>query len=371
MIIFRYLSREILSTTFAICLVLLLVLISGRFVKYLTTALAGNMDPSVIFAVIGYRIPGFLELTVPLGLFLAILLSFGRLHVDNEMSVLQACGVSEKRLLGYSLAIGAVIALLVAWLSLSISPAGAAKADTILKAQKAMTELDKISAKRFYTLSGEQGVTYAERISEKGELEDVFLSFASGSVETFDNRLVVVVAKRGRQQIAQDGDERFLVLDQGYRFEGIPGSHDYQVTNFQQYGSKLQSRKHIVNDPETDAMTTAELWVSESQDAQAALQWRFSTPLMVMVIVLLAVPLSRTTPRKGRFSRLLPAILIYFIYLLALNAARSDIESGELTAAIGLLPVHGLFVCVSILLIYSSRIKTAAVALIRSPGIGS
>ena len=366
MIIFRYLSREILSTTFAICLVLLLVLISGRFVKYLTTALAGNMDPSVIFAVIGYRIPGFLELTIPLALFLAILLSFGRLHVENEMSVLQACGVSERRLIGYSLAIGAVIALLVAWLSLSISPAGAAKADTILKAQKAMTELDKISPKRFYTLSGEQGVTYAERISDVGELEDVFLSFISGSEDTFDNRLVVVVAKRGRQQIAESGDERFLVLDQGYRFEGIPGDHDYQVTNFQQYGSKLQAPKQIAADPETDAMTTKALWVSDSLEAQAALQWRFSTPLMVIVIVMLAVPLSRTNPRQGRFSRLLPAILLYFIYLVSLSAARSDIEAGELSATVGLLPIHGLFLGISMFLINWMRLRAAAVVFVRS-----
>ena len=105
MIIFRYLTREILSTTFAICVVLLLVLISGRFVKYLSSALAGNMDAGVIFAVIGYRIPGFLELTIPLAFFLAILLSFGRLHVENEMSVLKSCGVSEANLVGYTLVV--------------------------------------------------------------------------------------------------------------------------------------------------------------------------------------------------------------------------------------------------------------------------
>lgn len=323
------------------------------------------MDPSVIFAVIGYRIPGFLELTVPLALFLAILLSFGRLHVENEMSILQACGVSENRLISYSLAVGVLVALLVAWLSLSISPAGAAKADTILKAQKAMTELDKISPKRFYTLNGEQGVTYAERISDMGELEDVFLSFTSGSEETFDNRLVVVVAKRGRQQIAEGGNERFLVLDQGYRFEGIPGNHDYQVTNFQQYGSKLQTPQKIADDPETDAMTTRELWASESLEAQAALQWRFSTPLMVIVIVMLAVPLSRTNPRQGRFSRLLPAILLYFLYLLSLSAARSDIEAGELQTSIGLLPIHMLFLCISMFLINSAAIRAAAVTFFR------
>ena len=234
-----------MSTTFAICIVLLLVLISGRFVKYLTSALAGNMDPAVIFAVIGYRIPGFLELTVPLAFFLAILLTFGRLHVENEISVLKACGISERRLMGYTIVVAAAIAVFVAWLSLSVSPAGAAKAETILKAQKAMTELDRVSPKRFYNLGGDKGVTYAERIRDNRELEDVFLAFAAGSVENLDSRLVVVVAELGRQQLSENGSERFLVLDKGYRFEGIPGKHDFQITNFQQYGSKLQQVKKV------------------------------------------------------------------------------------------------------------------------------
>lgn len=196
MIIFRYLSREILTSTFAICIVLLLVLISGRFVKYLGNALAGNLDPGVIFAVIGYRIPGFLELTIPLGFFLAILLVFGRLHVENEMSVLRSSGISERRLISYVLSIALILSALVGWLSLSVSPGGAAKAEMILKAQEEMTELDKVKPKRFYRLSGNKGVTYAESISEDRELDDVFLSINAGSDEAYDNRLVVVVAEK-------------------------------------------------------------------------------------------------------------------------------------------------------------------------------
>lgn len=342
-----------MSTTFAICIVLLLVLISGRFVKYLTSALAGNMDPAVIFAVIGYRIPGFLELTVPLAFFLAILLTFGRLHVENEISVLKACGISERRLMGYTIVVAVAIAVFVAWLSLSISPAGAAKAETILKAQKAMTELDRVSPKRFYNLGGDKGVTYAERIRDNRELEDVFLAFAAGSVENLDSRLVVVVAELGRQQLSENGSERFLVLDKGYRFEGIPGKHDFQITNFQQYGSKLQQVKKVSDDPETDAMATAELWMSSDPELKAALQWRMSTPLMVLIIVLLAVPLSRTNPRQGRYARLLPAILIYFVYLLSLNAVRGSLETGEYSVITSLLPVHLLFLLIGSMLIMS------------------
>lgn len=357
MIIFRYLTREILSTTFAICIVLLLVLISGRFVKYLANALAGNMDPAVIFAVIGYRIPGFLELTLPLAFFLAILLTFGRLYVENEMSVLKACGISEGQLLGYTLIIGALLAVLVGWLSLYGSPAGAAKAETILKAQKEMTELDKVSPKKFYTLGGDKGVTYAERINDDRELEDVFLAITAGSAETFDSRLVVVVAESGKQQRSKDGEDRFLVLDSGYRFEGIPGNHNYQITYFEEYGSKLDPPQKVNEDPETDAIRTADLWSSNEAELRATLQWRLSTPFMVLVVVIMAVPLSRTNPRQGRFAKLLPAIMLYFAYLLSLNAIRGNIESGDYPAGLTLIPVHLLFLLMGVFLVNSERFR--------------
>ena len=371
MIIFRYLTREILSTTFAICVVLLLVLISGRFVKYLSSAMAGNMDPGVIFAVIGYRIPGFLELTIPLAFFLAILLSFGRLHVENEMSVLKSCGVSEANLVGYTLVMASVLALFVAWLSLSISPAGAAKAETILKVQKEMTELDKVSPKRFYKLSGDKGITYAEKINEDRELEDVFLAVTAGSPENFDSRTVVIFAKKGRQQRSIDGEERFFVLDQGYRVEGIPGNNDYQITSFEQYGSKLSPPKKVVEDLETDAMPTVKLWGAQQSELKATLQWRLSTPLMLIIIVVLAVPLSRTNPRQGRFARLLPAIMLYFTYLLSLNAARGSIESGGIASDVTLLPVHVAFLMLGLILAGSERLRYLKESLISRWGRSS
>ena len=352
MIIFRYLSREILTSTFAICIVLLLVLISGRFVKYLGNALAGNLDPGVIFAVIGYRIPGFLELTIPLGFFLAILLVFGRLHVENEMSVLRSSGISERRLISYVLSIALILSALVGWLSLSVSPGGAAKAEMILKAQEEMTELDKVKPKRFYRLSGNKGVTYAESISEDRELDDVFLSINAGSDEAYDNRLVVVVAEKGRQEKSADGKHRFLVMDKGYRIEGVPGSYNYQITHFEQYGSKLKPPKKVLKDPETDAIGSLELWNSDDPEYKATLQWRLSAPLMVVIIVLLAVPLSRTNPRKGRFAKLLPAVLLYFFYLVALNFVRENMETGEIPIGLTLLPVHTIFLSLGCFLIW-------------------
>ena len=104
MIVFRYLSREVLLTFSAVSAVLLVIIMSGRFIKYLAQAAQGVLDPSVLLMIMAYRIPGFLQLILPLGLFLGVLLAYGRLYLESEMTVLTATGMSEQRLLSYTLA---------------------------------------------------------------------------------------------------------------------------------------------------------------------------------------------------------------------------------------------------------------------------
>ena len=365
MIIFRYLCREILSATTAVCVILLLVLMSGRFVKYLAKAVTGDMDSGVIFAMIGYRIPGFLELTLPLAFFLAVLLTFGRLHIQNEMSVLKACGVSEKRLTGYTLLLAMFFAAITAWLSLSVAPSGMAKAEALQKAEKQRSELDKLMPKKFYTLSGGKGVTYSEGVTEDRELDEVFLAMAVGSEETSNRSLVLVLADKGRQKQAEGSSEngtegsaeRYLVLDKGYRVEGIPGQHDYQITYFEEYGSRLEDNKPLNSEPKTDAITTLALLNSDDLELQATLQWRLSIPLLVLVVTLLAVPLARSNNRQGRFGKLLPAIVLYFTYLVSLNAMRGAIESGSVPVSVTMLPVHFVYLSLAIVLLRSGRPK--------------
>ena len=360
-IIFRYLCREILSSTTAVCVILLLVLMSGRFVKYLAKAVSGDMESGVIFAMIGYRIPGFLELTLPLAFFLAVLLSFGRLHIQNEMSVLKACGISEKRLMGYTLVLALLFAAITAWLSLSVAPSGMAKAEALQQAEKQRSELDKLMPKKFYSLSGGKGVTYAEGVTEDRELDEVFLAMTVGSEENSDRSLVLVLAEKGRQKQAEgdseDGPERYLVLDKGYRIEGIPGQNDYQITYFEEYGSRLKDSKPLDRTLKTDAITTQALLDSDDLELQATLQWRLSIPLLVIVVTLLAVPLSRTNNRQGRFGKLLPAIVLYFTYLVSLNAMRGAIESGSVPVSVTMLPVHFVYLSLALVLLRSGRPK--------------
>lgn len=132
MIVFRYLSREVLVTLSAVSAVLLVIIMSGRFIKYLAQAAQGMLDPGVLFLIMGYRLPGFLQLILPLGLFLGILLAYGRLYLESEMTVLSATGMSQQRLLAMTMAPAALIALLVAWLSLSLAPQGVTQVAQII-----------------------------------------------------------------------------------------------------------------------------------------------------------------------------------------------------------------------------------------------
>ena len=358
MIIFRYISRELLSVTTAVCVVLLLVLISGRFVKYLANALSGEMDPEVIFAVIGYRIPGFLELTLPLAFFLAVLLTFGRLYVENEMSILKGCGFSERKLLSFTLIVATFLSFIVGFLSLYVTPVGIKKAETIFTIQEQKSELDRVTEKTFYSLRGGKGITWVNSISEDRELENVFMTATIEATETSEGSLVIVIADSGRQtKASRDSDERYLTLEKGYRVEGIPGRYDYQITYFDEYGTRLAPPEELSEDTATDAMTTQALINSSKVEHQVALQWRFSVPVMMFIVTLLAVPLSRINPRSGRFARILPAVLLYFSYLVSLNTLRGAIEDGSLPVGMTLIPVHLVFLLLALVLIFSEKIQ--------------
>ena len=350
MIIFRYFLREILFTTFAVCIVLLLILVSGRLVKYLAEVAASAMDLSIMIAMLGYRIPAFLELVLPLAFFLGLLLTLGRMNSENEITVLYACGFSEKKLFLYLLAVASILAVLVGSLSLVISPSGMAKYDVIVRAQKNRSEINNVAAKRFYPLREDKGVIYADELSAENTLKNVFLVMTDESDARSLHRVVMVTADEGLQQVGDSASEQYLVLNNGVRVDGVPGSYDYQITNFQEYGIRLADNETFKQDSDAESVATSNLFESNDPKFQAALQWRLSLPIMTFVVAFLAWPLSRTKPRQGGYSKLLPGIIIYFTYVLALNVLKGAIESGLVPVYITLMPLHVVFILIGVFL---------------------
>jgi len=124
LIIFRYLSKQILQVMAAVSLILLVVGLTSRFIQYLGQAVAGELASDVLLLLMFYRLPDFLLVIVPLAFFLGVLLAYGRMYAENEMVVLFGSGFSEWRLLFVTLGASLFVILITAVISLSIAPWG-------------------------------------------------------------------------------------------------------------------------------------------------------------------------------------------------------------------------------------------------------
>ncbi len=348
MIILRYLTREVLQATAAVSFVLVVIIMTGRFVKYLSEAATGKFDPTVLFVIMYYRLPGFLELIIPLGFMVAIIMAYGRLYAEHEMTVLSSCGMSQRRLLTYTFIPGVIVAIAVGMCSLWLTPLGVQKSDQIIAQQKSRSELDVVKPGRFQASRTNDIVTYVEGRGKNKELNGVFIANVGAAQ---DKQLTTVRADSAERVTYEEYQQNYLQLNNGVRYQGRPGEANYRVTYFESLGQRLPEQD--ADDFKTnkiDSQPTLDLLKEVNPAKQATLQSRLSGPLVIFIITVLAVAMSYTTPRRGRYVMLFPAILIYLVYLVLLNSAREAIEEGTLPAAIGLWPVHLLFLCVAFLL---------------------
>jgi len=344
MIIARYLAKQILQLTAALTLVLLAVAVLIRLLNYLGDATEGNIDPSVLLLLMSYRLPEFVQLILPLALLLSILLAYGRMYADNEMTVLIASGLSKRRLLAYTLLSSSAIIVLISYLSLSLTPWGLMNSETLLEQQKDLNEFDVMVPGIFQDISSGARTTYAENI-EDNVIENVFMH------ETESGRLIVASSASLSQNVESGDSDRLVVFAEGSLTEGMATESFYSVTSFGELAVRIPQREINIDLSQVEqTMNTTELWSSATNSGIAELQWRLSLILIVPVLCLLAVPLSKVNPRQGRFAKLAPAVLLYIIYFALLLASRDWLADGVLPAVVGLWWVHILFLGLGILM---------------------
>ena len=358
MLVFRYLTREVLTNMFAVTLVVLLIIMSGRFVRYLDQAATGHIAAEVVFQMILFRMPNFISLILPLGFFIGILLAYGRLYVESEMVVLSTSGMSPSRLLGYTSVPAFFLMAFMALNSLYLAPTGEAEVQKILADPQTSESLGVLLPGEFRTFNDQRQVVYVENLyQDKTRMKTVFLSSAEETEpgERFP-RVNLVLSETGRIVDKGPNVGRYLELYSGYQYEGAPGKNDYQVAQFDTYGVRISDRRGAMDRrEEREAVPTAALFHSDKPGYQATLQWRLSLPIIIPVVSMLALSLSRTNPRAGRYVKLFPAVLLYMAYLVSLHGARDSIENESLSPGIGLWPVHVVFLLLGLLMYYGQN----------------
>jgi lipopolysaccharide export system permease protein len=330
----KFLIRQLMQNWLVVTLLLWLVLVAARLSLYLGQAAAGRLPADVVLALLAFKSVGFLVFLMPLTFFLALLWMFGRMNRDWESLALTASGVGPADILRI-LAMPVLLAmLLTAALSWFLVPETARQGYRLRAAAEQQIDVRNLTPGRFHVLSKTGLLFYAERDGEQaGTLENIFLHQQQG------DQLRVVLAAVARMQVPSGSADGYLLLQNGYRYDGAAGRADFRRLQFREYAIRLAgpSAEPV---KKQDAMRFRELWTDPNPQAQAEFQRRLARPVSVLVLSLIALPLGRFRPGVGHYYPLAMGVLLFTLYFNLLAAAQLWIAQGRLPASVGLWWVH-------------------------------
>jgi lipopolysaccharide export system permease protein len=330
----RYVLREVMQTWLAVTGVLVAILVSNQLSRVLGQAAGNQYSRRVVFDLIALGVIMNLSVIVPVGLLLAVVLTLGRLYHDSEMAALQACGFGPARLLVPLFCFAGAIALGLAWLVFVQVPQADSEAQLLRQSAIKEARFGQLDAGRFRSFSGGDAVFYAERVDSEGVLHNVFVQ------REMAGRIELALADTATYSKAAPDGTHLVTLFNGRRYEGVPGRPDFRVIEFREHGIPIPTPADAIGTKDPDTKPTRELLGSDAPSDIAQLQFRVSTPLMALVLTLVAVPLSRLRPRQGRYARVGFAIVVYFVYSQLLYAAKAWLEKGDLSPTVGVWWVH-------------------------------
>jgi len=356
-LIFRYLLKEVFITLASLTAILILVFMSNEFVHYLNLAASGHLPFAFIMKLMVLELPNLVALLLPLGFFISLIIAYGRLYADSEMVVMNACGYGPSRLVFQSLLMGSMVSVVILMITLWGTPYIELERAKLLRATGVQTLMQAIIPGKFQSTSGGRQVYYVESVNRKnGIAQHVFLARLAdtGVKPQWD----ILWADKAYLQSDSKTQEDNVILQKGRVYQGQPGHADYQIAEFEQYRARLPHPSFIVKNAVRTAYVS-DLWPINNPDPakSAELQWRFSIPLMVLMLTIIAVPLSRVSPRTGKFSKLIPAILIFIVYAELLFIARNWLTAGKIPIWLGVWWVHLLFVVVGAAIFWRDRVK--------------
>ena len=384
MILRRYMTQQVASTTALVLGFLVVMMLGGRLIRYFGIAAEGRLDVSLLFTIIGYNLPYFLELILPLAFFIALMLVFGRLYVDQEMAVINASGVSRGKLA--RLMTPLILALFVGEAALSVvgKPWGVRSSEAVWQQQALTSAFDLIRPNEFIS-SGNYHLYVGSLSDDKKKLQDVILiqsepakkgsaaesvnatATATDMNNTIDSETAeqigisdipkdiinsgakdiskdtITLAKRAEQVDTGNSGVTQLDLFQGRRYEVGAGSLKYNQVAFDRYRITLtESSQEVITEDNIETQQIGPLWQAATSSspsgtnstmraAQGELGYRLALPWLMIIAPMLAVPLAQVRPRQGRWLRLFPSILLFVSCALGIISLKNAVSKDSIS----------------------------------------
>jgi lipopolysaccharide export system permease protein len=347
LIIDRYIMREIVKPTVTICVVLIFIFGCYTATRYLADAVSGQLPGTTVLFFILLKIAIALEVLLPTTLYLSVVIALGRMYQDSEMTALSACGMSKARVLRPVFFVSLVIAVIVSCLSLYIRPWAYSQFFLLRSQAKANFDLTRMKGGTFYEIEDGARVIFAEKVDQqKDRAKRVFIRTER------DDNLQVIYAEKASQVREPTTGKEIIVFTNGYLYEFSRRGEKGRIIQFEESAMPLEPNGEIKPEYRIKAASTGSLAFSDNSEKIAELQWRLSTPLATILLALIAVPLSRSSPRRGKYAKVMTAVVIFALYYNLSAIVKKWVERGVLDTLPGIWWVQLLLAGLLLLLLW-------------------
>ena len=328
--------RADLSRTFGGTLVVILtIVITMMLIRTLGQAAGGEVSPQDVVLLLGYTALGHLPTMLALSLFIAVVASIGRMYRDSEMAIWFASGVPLARFVRPVLRTSWPVLLVVALLVLFVWPWGNRQSSDLRDRYQQRSDLSRVAPGVFQASRDGRRVFFVDRDSPDAvQARNVFILASDGTRES------VTSAKGGHVDNA--GDERWLVLEQGQRAESDAATGDKMLSRFDTYRVQAGERALLRSQAQPPkAMRTIELLREPTLRNQGELAWRLGLMFGAANLMLLAIGLAASSPRRANNWSLLFALLGFVVYFNLINLSQAWVAAGRAGMGPMLLALHG------------------------------
>ncbi len=339
-ILSKSLNMEVFRSSIGVLLIFFLLVVGSRVVGYFEQAAEGNIDPGIILSVITLRFPDFITLLIPLSFFLGLLITIGRLNSEGEIHGYFSAGLSKFNLIKFLLPQAFIYFFITLVLSLYIAPYTKNLSKDLLVIDSFEEQIDVIQSDEIVSLD-DGGFLYVQTADE-GLIKGVKLFQVDE-----DNSFIII----SDELLTTEKDKTIeLNLKNGTFYGGLFSESSKIISNFNNFNFEIDKNMSQSND-----LSLTKLFDYSSASDQATFQWNISIPITILILLLYGIYISSSKPREGKFSFMLPGMLIYVSYLSLLILGREFISDNP-GSIFNLWFIHGLFILFLFLYAYREKI---------------
>jgi lipopolysaccharide export system permease protein len=327
--------RELARTFGATLVVILTIVLTMMLIRTLGQAAGGAVSPQDVVLLLGYIALGHLPTMLALSLFVTVVVSLGRMYRDSEMAIWFSSGIGVSRFVRPVLATGAPVLVVIGALVLYVWPWGNRMSNELRDSYQQRSDLSRVAPGVFQTSADGSRVFFVERDdTDATAARNVFVLAQQGERES-------VTSARNGHLDTQDG-RRMLVLERGQRNEIDAESGERSLARFDTYSVVVSERVvERAQDRPPRELGTHALLSNPLPRYQGELVWRFGLLLGAANMLLLAIGLSATNPRRASNWNLLFALLGFVVYYNLITLTQAWVGGGRISMGVALLGLHG------------------------------